>query len=303
MVPYPGFLTSRPKFGRTMRTHRESSTSLREDQQVTGKRFAYCWVQDGLDLAGLAPFVKDCSPSMTDYCVSTPFSLHSYLDGASNVDCAAFQSEVDELFREPQGLDTTSTPPQPVEDALPAPLPGRRRLLQRFWDMGVRLGLVMSEERDGSALHVERTILITLQGLSISFMTVPQCLTLLARCLHWIPTEPLDYSLVDLPYPVIAKMRFLRNDDCGLALTILCFIWLALIRWAERNTCKRRTIAFKVVHSISEKVGRDLPTFPSKTLVCTSMESTFTSGSSQVDGSLSESSLGRTASFCEGFIC
>jgi hypothetical protein len=33
-------------------------------------------------------------------------------------------------------------------------------------------------------------------------------------------------------------MRFLRSDECGLALAMLCFIWLALIRWAERNTSR-----------------------------------------------------------------
>lgn len=67
-------------------------------------------------------------------------------------------------------------------------------------------------------------------------MIAPLLLTLTARYAQWIPTQPVDYNLEGLPFPLHNEMRYLTERECGLSAIVLLGVWMALGRWSERHT-------------------------------------------------------------------
>lgn len=109
------------------------------------------------------------------------------------------------------------------------------QILRLLWVLGAQLGLAVIDSPDVASVFVDRTILIASQWVSISLMAAPLFWTLCARYARLIPTQPIDYSLEDLPFQISNKMRFLTEKECGYFAIIVLIVWLSLGRWTERH--------------------------------------------------------------------
>jgi hypothetical protein len=121
-----------------------------------------------------------------------------------------------------------------------APAPNARgpRFIQLLWMLGAQLGLAVIDRPDAASVFVGRNILIAVQWLNISLMAAPLFCTLFARYFEWIPAQPVNYNLEDLPFEPTNNMRFLTASECGQVSLLLLFVWLALGRWTERHTSR-----------------------------------------------------------------
>ena len=134
--------------------------------------------------------------------------------------------------------ENTTTEARTVPLLQPRPLAMRRgpRFLQMLWTLGASLGLVVIDSSTVRSVFVDRTILIATHWISISLMIAPLLLTLTARYAQWIPSQPVDYNLEGLPFPLQNEMRYLTETECGLSAILLLGVWAALGRWSERHT-------------------------------------------------------------------
>jgi hypothetical protein len=145
---------------------------------------------------------------------------------------------------EPDPDDITSERPEAAHHEPPlariAPRANARgpRFLQVLWMLGAQLGLAVIDRPDTSCVFIDRNILIASQWVNISLMAAPLFCTLFARYFEWIPAQPVDYNLEDLPFEQTNKVRFLTARECGQVSMLLLFVWLALGRWTERYTSR-----------------------------------------------------------------
>jgi hypothetical protein len=109
------------------------------------------------------------------------------------------------------------------------------QIFRLLWVLGAQLGLAVIDSPDDASVFVDRNILIASQWVSISLMAAPLFWTLCARFFQLIPSQPINYSLEDLPFQLPNKMRFLTEKECGCFALVLLLVWLALGRWTERH--------------------------------------------------------------------
>ena len=248
-IPYPGSVVCRPNL------------SGRSDDVRTGSlggskwlrpELAVFWLQESLDMLD---YFRENSlqvfGSEGEYPIS--YSLLCYLRGIPRPGQGRFavcseneHGDVVPLFlaaaaATPSGGHQTTTEPRMIFEEPRLPLfPDHNdnrppRFLQLLWMLGAQVGLTITEEDNGTAVFVERHILVASQWVSISLMAAPLLYTLIGRCCQWIPTEPIEYQLQD-PVTAIKDMRFLSGEECGFVSASVLVLWITLGRWAERYT-------------------------------------------------------------------
>lgn len=224
-IRYPGSIVRRPKMAVPhLLSDTGTSKSLR-----TGTSFALMQYVHGVPPAGVGRFA-----------LST-FNFLDSEDTPSIVEVRVSGEEIAEDTVDGQELEDEPLPPLPPLRRRPhfnRRGPRGPRLVQMLWTLGASLGLVVLDSSTISSVFVDRTILIATHWISISLMIAPLLATLTARYAQWIPSQPVDYSLEDLPFSLSNEMRFLTERECGLSAIMLIFVWMALGRWTERYTCR-----------------------------------------------------------------
>jgi hypothetical protein len=275
VLPYPGTLVRRPKVSLpggqssawSVFHYRESENLISYCMKADNKRLAYLCLQNGLDLQDIVAksSLRVALPELDAQSEYKQFFLHysfyGYLRGMPLPGIGRFplsrvlcNGDSERVVFEAVDLECTvnESPNRMQSSARDNATDGGNlgdprlrqinelnhppRLFHLMWLLGARLGLVVTDNDDPSAVFVERNILIASQWVSLSFMAQPLFFTLLARFFNIIPSEPIEYKLQDLTFILINKMRFLSAEECGGFALVLLVIWLGLARWAERNT-------------------------------------------------------------------
>jgi hypothetical protein len=269
MIPYPGSIVRRPKINLDQGAVQpiDSATLL------SNKNLAYLWLQDGLDFRNIVKANYLGYPSACNLSIAANFSLHNFLHNIPPPGVGRYplslestvSSEKDNRIIELEiNARAKGVLPRNEEDELrrddtlfgPPPLFINRadiarppRFIQLLWLLGSQLGLTVPDVQVSCQVYIDRRLLISAQWFCISLMAAPLFCTLLARYMHYIPTEPFSFNIDDDHHSYARDMRYLRDKECGRTALLLLFLWLRIGRWGERFTGRDffRTMAEHIV--------------------------------------------------------